>query len=490
MNAPSGRLASLLRALGRIARSRALIIAFVALVPFAIVFAIAAAVWFVAPEWWAVPGELFRMTGQEVPREPEPPAEPEVAQEQPTEPAARQPSPTRPAQTSTPRPSPTVRPTDTPPSLPSPRLFLPARRFNVLLLGSDNDKKFSPDAVLTQSMIIVSIDPTTHDVAMISIPRDSWVPISGYGYAKISVAYQVGGIALARSTVERLFGVKIDYYAWVGLDGLVNVIDTLGGVDVTVQHPVLDEAYPDDLVGPDPYAYYRLYIPAGPQHLDGTTALEYVRSRHGDLQSDFGRSARQQQVLVAIKRLVTGPSVLGRVPQLAASLQSAVKTDFTLPQIIALAALARDIPEGNIHRQILSAPEFASLGWSPDYTQQIVIPDWPSIRPEVSALLHIPASSIAGAPAQGTTHYREPGPPEAPTAPAPPRPAGSPTVRPPSPSMTPGPARTAVPARPTPPGVPTPLTVPLPTTRPAVPAPTSTPRPRVPVPAASPTAVR
>ena len=67
--------------------------------------------------------------------------------------------------------------------------------------------------MLTQSIILVSVDPRSHDVAMISIPRDFWVPIANYGYQKIDVAYEVGGIALARSTVERLFGVEIDYYA-------------------------------------------------------------------------------------------------------------------------------------------------------------------------------------------------------------------------------------------------------------------------------------
>jgi len=66
--------------------------------------------------------------------------------------------------------------------------LLPNRRFNVLLLGSDNDLKFSPNAVLTQATIPVSIDPTGPDVAMISIPRDFWVPIAGYGYQKIDVA--------------------------------------------------------------------------------------------------------------------------------------------------------------------------------------------------------------------------------------------------------------------------------------------------------------
>jgi LCP family protein required for cell wall assembly len=273
-------------------------------------------------------------------------------------------------------------------------VLLPQRRFTILLLGSDNDKKFTADAVLTQSMILVSIDPATREVSMVSIPRDFWVPIPTYGSQKIDVAYEVGGIALARTTVEDLLGIHVDYYAWVGLDGLVQVIDSLGGVNVTVLHPILDETYPDDLTGPNPYAFFRLYIPAGPQHLNGTTALEYVRSRHGDLQSDFGRSARQQQVLLAIKDLATDPAMIAHIPELAASLNGAVKTDLSLPQIIQLANLARGISTNQIRQQVLAAPQFASFGWSPDRQEEVVIPDWPAIRPVLAALLHLHSDGV------------------------------------------------------------------------------------------------
>jgi LCP family protein required for cell wall assembly len=350
------------------------------------------------PEWYALPGAVLQMTGQSVPAA-QTPASPAVllSDSVPTPIAVDQPPPTTATATSeAPEPTssvPVAEPTtvETPvavadQSAPSGPL-LPARRFNVLLLGSDNDLKFSPNAVLTQSMILVSIDPAGPDVAMISIPRDFWVPIPNYGYQKIDVAYEVGGISLARSTVERLFGVKIDYYAWVGLDGLVQVIDTLGGIDVTVQHPILDETYPDDLNSNDPYAFVRLYIPAGPQHLDGTTALEYVRSRHGDLQSDFGRSARQQQVLLAIKSRVQGLSVVSRVPQLVNALQGSVKTDLSFAEVVQLAALAHQVPVASIRQQVLSAPDFASLGYSPDGTQQVVLPNWAVIRPAVARLL-------------------------------------------------------------------------------------------------------
>ena len=339
------------------------------------------------PEWYAVPGAVLQMTGQRVPAL----AQTESADMH--EDSAAPPTGTVDGRDTTPpRPTPVsqaeqpvARLTD---ATSAPGTWLPPRSFNVLLLGSDNDLKFAPDAVLTQAMILVSVDPAQHEVAMVSIPRDFWVPIRGFGYQKIDVAYEVGGVALARSTVESLFGVKIDYYAWVGLNGLVQVIDTLGGIDITVQHPVLDDTYPDDLNTDDPYAYIRLHLSAGPQHLDGTTALQYVRSRHGDFLSDFGRSQRQQQVLVAVKSRVQTMSAITRVPQLVTALEGSVKTDLSLPAIVQLAALAHDVPTANIHQQVLAAPEFASLGYSPDGTQQVVYPNWSAIRSAVARLLH------------------------------------------------------------------------------------------------------
>jgi LCP family protein required for cell wall assembly len=363
-----------------------------------VLFGLVVTVRVLLPEWYAVPVAILQMTGQQVPDAPTsasvlpsaPPPDVQFAPAPPTpEIASNTPDPADSAAPApvTPVPDSTEPPVDQPQDNAALGPLLPHRRFNVLLLGSDNDLKFSANAVLTQSMILVSIDPTTSDVAMISIPRDFWVPIANYGYQKIDVAYEVGGIALARATVEKLFGVKVDYYAWVGLNGLVQVIDTLGGVDVTVQHPILDEMYPDDLNSQDPYAFFRLYLPAGPQHLDGTTALEYVRSRHGDLQSDFGRSARQQQVLLAIKNRVQTKAIVSEVPQLVTDLQDSVKTDLPAPAVLQLAALARKMPPETIHQQVLSAPEYASLGYSPDGTQQVVYPNWQAIRPVVARLL-------------------------------------------------------------------------------------------------------
>ena len=124
---------------------------------------------------------------------------------------------------------------------------LPRRRINFLILGSDNDSKFASYAApLTQVMIVLSIDPVSHAVTLLSIPRDFWVHIPGYrynvgpggtvGWGKIDAASMLG-FASAACTVERNFGIPIDHWVWVGLKGFIRVVDSMGGVTLDVTHP-------------------------------------------------------------------------------------------------------------------------------------------------------------------------------------------------------------------------------------------------------------
>src|SRR2546426_1609222 len=119
----------------------------------------------------------------------------------------------------------------------------PGAPFTVLLLGSDDDgKNKSP---LTQSMILVRVDPTSKHVTMLSIPRDLWVPLSTGGSAKIDAAYAYGGAAAAVATVQRNFHFHIGEHARVGPKGFIKLIDWLGGVDLFLTKPVLDDVYPN-----------------------------------------------------------------------------------------------------------------------------------------------------------------------------------------------------------------------------------------------------
>jgi LCP family protein required for cell wall assembly len=251
--------------------------------------------------------------------------------------------------------------------------------FTVLLMGSDDDSKFQSDHVLTQSMILVRITPATRHVTMLSIPRDLWVPLSAGGSAKIDAAYSYGGASTAVATVERNFGIHVDEWIWVGLTGLVKLIDYLGGVDVTTSNPVIDDFYPADLENPDPYAYKRVLVLPGPQHLDGLRAMEYVRSRHGDIQEDFGRSQRQQQVLLALRSKAKGISPTD-LPGIAASFNGEFKTSFVLTdftRIQALLSLAGQITDPTQIEQIVLVPPYTSTGDIGGAS--VVLPNWGEI---------------------------------------------------------------------------------------------------------------
>ncbi len=248
--------------------------------------------------------------------------------------------------------------------------------FTVLLLGSDDDAKFPPDRLNTQSMILVRVDAAARQATMLSIPRDLWVPIPDQGEGKISTAYQLGGAPAAIAAVESNFKVHIDDYAWIGLNGLVKLIDRLGGVNLVVTNPVMDNFYPSDLSATGyPYDYYRVAMLPGAVHLDGVHALQYVRSRHGDLRGDFARSERQQQVLLAIKAQASHLNVAD-LPTLATAFNGEIKTSLGLTRIRQLIGVANDFDGAGVRRVVL-VPPYTSEGVIAG--QDVVIPSWAQI---------------------------------------------------------------------------------------------------------------
>jgi LCP family protein required for cell wall assembly len=280
---------------------------------------------------------------------------------------------------------------------------------NMLLLGSDTDTKFGDGRVLTQTDMIVRLDITHHQVTMLSLPRDLWLrtdtgvccnkldEISLYetDNARTPLEAKLHGFAHTIATIEADFKIPINAYAWVGLDGFINVINSLGGVDVDVLHPIVDDSYPGDVANTDdPYSYQRLYIPAGPQHLDGVTALEYVRSRHGDLLEDVGRTARQQEVLLALKKKLDTPDLLTHLDSLATDLQGSVLTNLSLAQVLALANILRLLPDQAFSQYVLGLPGYGSgaLVNTPNGQEWVEQPDWGAIRQTMHQLFPAPAT--------------------------------------------------------------------------------------------------
>jgi LCP family protein required for cell wall assembly len=251
--------------------------------------------------------------------------------------------------------------------------------FTVLLLGSDDDSKFTSDHVLTQSMILVRVVPSTKQVTMLSLPRDLYVPLSTGGSGKIDGAYSYGGPAASVATVEEDFGVHVDDYIWIGLLGLVKLIDAIGGIDVVTSNPVLDDYYPQDIYGNSPYGYERVAVLAGPQHLDGIHAMQYVRSRHGDLQSDLGRSQRQQQVLIAIRQKAKQLSPAD-LPLISQALGGELKTSMSLSRVAQLLPVASTFDNLDAITQVILGPPYTHGCGCPD---TYLNAEWGLIRPLV-----------------------------------------------------------------------------------------------------------
>jgi LCP family protein required for cell wall assembly len=251
--------------------------------------------------------------------------------------------------------------------------------FTLLLLGSDSDSKFKGD-YLTQSMILTRVDPATKHVTMLSIPRDLWVHLCNGSNGKIDQAFLHGGAQCAIQTVQRNLRVHIDFYAWIGLQGLVSVLNQLGGINVVANNPVMDDYYPADLSGGNPFDYQRILVLPGAQHMSGALALEYVRARHDDAYGDFARSQRQQQILIAL-RAKTKHLSLADVPSLATSLGSNFQTNMSIGQVSGLLPIAGSVPLASITQVVLLPPYTSSVSIG---GQDSLMPNWSLIRPEVA----------------------------------------------------------------------------------------------------------
>jgi LCP family protein required for cell wall assembly len=281
--------------------------------------------------------------------------------------------------------------------------ILSGPRINILLLGSDTDEKpvWGGHSFLAQTVIVVTVDPASHSVGMLSIPRDYWINIPGYGMDKLDTAFSHGGslgqnnnmsgVSEVVLTLDRDFGIPINAFSWVGLNGFIKVIDTVGGVDVNVMHPIVDDSYPDDIgtSGKAQFGYKRLYIPDGPQHLDGPTALEYVRSRHST--NDFDRSARQQQVLSALKLKLNGAEIISQLPQLMNDLKGYVYTSLKINQLLDLGNFARGLDPNKIQHLTLGGSLYTSPETiqTPYGTVDALQPKCDAIVPAINAFLHI-----------------------------------------------------------------------------------------------------
>ncbi len=259
-------------------------------------------------------------------------------------------------------------------------------RVNILLLGVDSRPEES-GPMRTDTMILATIDPSTNSAGMLSVPRDLWVTIPGYGENRINMAhydgdekkYPGGGPALAKKTVQYNLGVPVNYYVRVDFGGFRKIVDAIGGIDINVETPIIDDTYPDDSWGYDP-----VYIEAGQQHMDGDTALKYARSRHGS--SDFDRAQRQQQVLMAIRDQALQLNLLPKLPELMVILADTVQTDLQPTEILSLAQIAWKIDRSKV-KSVVLGENFTVRHITPTGAD-VVLPVRDKIRPVVDEMFN------------------------------------------------------------------------------------------------------
>ncbi len=193
-------------------------------------------------------------------------------------------------------------------------------RTNILLLGIGGGTHAGAD--LTDTILVVSFVPSAKRMALISVPRDIWSDTlkdkvnSAYHYGEVKK--EGGGLTLAKVVVEDIVGLPIHYVLLVDFSGFENIINIVGGIDITVPVAFTDPEFPiagkeDDSCDGDPKflcRYESVSFRSGNQHMDGETALTYIRSRHavGDEGSDFARGRRQQEVLVALQETLKNPA--------------------------------------------------------------------------------------------------------------------------------------------------------------------------------------
>jgi len=270
------------------------------------------------------------------------------------------------------------------------------QRTTILLLGVD--ARPGQTIARTDTIILLTLNPETGAAGMLSIPRDLKVrpsalnrdmKITSVYPAGEAAGYTGGGAALLGETVNELLGYPIDYYVVVNFDGFKQIIDLLGGVEITVPYEIYDDKYPDENYGYLPPIHF---LP-GNQHMDGDRALKYARTRHAD--NDYARAGRQQQVIMAIKDKVTEPgqmsALLPRLPGLAIAMANSVQTDMPVDKAIALARVIDQMDLNNIARVVID-PKMGQVIQNDPVLGYTLEPDLNKVRAAADAIFADAAS--------------------------------------------------------------------------------------------------
>ena len=232
-------------------------------------------------------------------------------------------------------------------------------RFTLVVGGLDRRPEETGLAHRTDSLMILSIDPDSNSIGILSIPRDLLVSVPGYAKRqKINTVLPNGegqrygfGPTLLQQTVQYNFGIPVHNYVLMDFQALIDIVDIIDGIEITIDYTLNDPKYPDMNYGYDP-----LFIPAGTHKLNGYDALRFARTRHGN--NDMRRAERQQMVLYAIRDRILSfdmaPRLILQSPQLWATLSDNLYTGLELGQVIQLALFVQDIDLANITTGVMN----------------------------------------------------------------------------------------------------------------------------------------
>ncbi|WP_303064179.1 LCP family protein [Acidaminococcus massiliensis] len=240
---------------------------------------------------------------------------------------------------------------------------------NIMVLGVD---RRSGDTGRSDTLFVTMLDTSRNQAALLSIPRDTLVSIPGHGWDKVNHAYAYGGHDLSRKTLENFLGIQINNYVLVDFQGFIKLVDAIGGVDIDVEKPM---QYADPYDGENGLV---INLQPGRQHMDGTTAIQYVRYR--DEEGDIGRVARQQKFMKAVFAKLRSASLLTRAPEIARTLYQSIETDLSVTDLASLLVTFAKNVSGT------SQLETAMVQGSPAYLDDISywIPNMMALRQQVA----------------------------------------------------------------------------------------------------------
>jgi polyisoprenyl-teichoic acid--peptidoglycan teichoic acid transferase len=261
----------------------------------------------------------------------------------------------------------------------------PAQSARTFLIAGLDQRVDEPGPARADVIMIMHIDPGADRVVLMSVPRDLWLPQPGGATNRINTALVAGYRAddtdaaprYLAQTLTANFDLPLDGYFLLNFEGFVDVVDAVGGVDVDVPAPIVDTAYPTE-----DYGVQTIRFEAGPQRLDGERALIYVRTRHQD--SDFGRAARQQQVIRAVAEKILSPLNWVRIPALIVAIGRNAQSDVSPAQWPILGRAAYFLASGQSETLVLD--ETYVQPWTTESGAYVLLPRWDAINPALQRL--------------------------------------------------------------------------------------------------------